>query len=309
MRSPGRGSAADRIRGVCPVLEVPFTSTGAVDERGFTRVVEHVTRSGVSAVMFPGFASEFHKLDEAERDRLTSLLLEITAAADVAAIVSVPDHATVIAVRRARAAVAAGADAINVLPPHFLSPPAAQVLGHVRSLLEAVPATPVILQYAPAQTGVTLSTESILGLAERHDNLGHIKVEAIPPGPVVSALSPDRSRIACLVGHAGLHLPDALRRGAVGVQPGCSFVEVYVEIWNRWESGRVDSALELHKRLLPYLTYWMQSVELIIQVEKTISRCRGLIESDHCRSPGRPLDDHEQALVQGFLEEFDDVLR
>lgn len=296
-----------RIRGVCPVLEVPFTEAGEVDERGFGAVVEHVIGTGVTAVMFPGFASEFYKLTDDERDGLTAILLGITSSREVAAVVSVPDHATAVAARRARAAVDAGADAINILPPHFLSPPSHQVLDHLEAVLDAVPATPAILQYAPAQTGTALNLESIRDLAQRHDNLRFVKVEAVPPGPVVTALSTDR-RLSCLVGYAGVQMPDALRRGAVGVQPGCSFVEIYLKIWRIWESGEVREAVELHRRLLPYLTYWMQDLELLIQVEKTISRRRRIIEHDHCRCPGRSLDAHEKAMLDRFLDEFHDTL-
>jgi 4-hydroxy-tetrahydrodipicolinate synthase len=298
----------DRIRGICPVIEVPFTATGDVDEAGFARVVNHVTRTGVTAVMFPGFASEFYKLDDAERDRLTRLLLGTTSAAGVAAIISVPDHATAVAVRRARAVVAAGADAVNILPPHFLSPAPHQVVAHIEAVLDAIPATTAVLQYAPAQTGTALTPDTIRDLARRHPNLRAVKVEAVPPGPVVSALTEGPQSLPCLVGYAGVQMPDALRRGAIGVQPGCSFVEIYLAIWHRWTAGRIDEASELHRRLLPYLAYWMQGVELIVQVEKTISQRRGMIDHDHCRAPARALDRHELAMVDRFLDEFSEFL-
>jgi dihydrodipicolinate synthase/N-acetylneuraminate lyase len=296
------------IRGVCPVLEVPFTATGEVDADGFVRVAEHVMGTGVGGVMFPGFASEFPKLDDAERSRLTTLLLRAGQAHGVPVVVSVPDHATVVAIRRAREAVDAGAVAINILPPHLFGPPPEQVRRHVEAVLDAVAGTPVVLQYAPAQTGTALEATTIRGFAERHRAGLQVKVEAVPPGPVVSALSAGPRPVECLIGYAGVQLPDALRRGAVGVQPGCSFVEVYVEIWRLWHAGRTGDAEVLHRRLLPYLASWMQHVELIVQAEKTISRRRGLIADDHCRVPGRPLDDQELADVDRFLEEFADLL-
>jgi hypothetical protein len=45
-----------------------------------------------------------------------------------------------------------------------------------------------------------------------------------------------------------------------------------------------------------------------VKAEKTISRRRGLIADDHCRTPGRPLDGPESADVDRFLEEFADLL-
>src|SRR5690606_22308749 len=97
---------------------------------------------------------------------------------------------------------------------------------------------------------------------------------------------------------------DALRRGAVGVQPGCSFVELYVKLWQHHLAGDMDAFDELHGRMLPFLSSWMQHVELIIQVEKTILARRGLIATDVCRRPGWRLDAEEHRMIDLFLERF-----
>ncbi len=112
-----------------------------------------------------------------------------------------------------------------------------------------------------------------------------------------------------MVGYAGVQMPDAMRRGAVGVQPGCSFVELYRDLWDLRAGGNLEAFADLHRRMLPYLSYWMQQVELIIQVEKTILHRRGLIASERCRVPGWSLDEHERAMIDTFLVEFGDRLR
>lgn len=68
------------------------------------------------------------------------------------------------------------------------------------------------------------------------------------------------------------------------------------------------SALALHRALLPYLSYWMQHVELIIAAEKAISVRRGWFTSDHCRAPGWTLDAEERAMVGRFMAEFEEYL-
>ncbi|RXS84885.1 dihydrodipicolinate synthase family protein [Streptomyces sp. TM32] len=292
------------VGGVSPVLEVPFHDDGALDPDGFTTVVERVLATGVSSMMFPGFASEFHKLD-GERDLLTSLFLERTRERDdVAAIVSVTDHATRHAIARARRAADLGADALNLLPPHFLGPSRDAVLTHLRAVLAAVDPLPVVVQYAPAQTGTALDAPTLHRLAAEHPHLRWVKVEAAPPGRLIAALAAGERPLPSLVGYAGLHLPDALRRGAVGVQPGCSFTELYVECWRRWQHGDEAGAVDLHTRLLPYLSYWMQHVELIVAVEKEISVRRGWFASAHCRAPGHRLDEEELRMIDRFCAEF-----
>jgi 4-hydroxy-tetrahydrodipicolinate synthase len=292
------------IRGVCPVLSVPFLENGEVDVAGFARITRHVLGTGVTAVMLFGFASEFYKLTDDERTQLRRALLHETHGRDgITAIVSITDHATEVAVRRAREAVADGANALNILPPSLLGPSRAAVVDHLLAILGAVD-VPVIVQYAPALTGTSLDAQTLCRVASGHPNLRMVKVESTPPGRMITDLAAGDPPLPALVGYAGIQLPDALRRGAVGVQPGCSFTELYVAIWRDWKSGEHDRALDLHRRLLPYIAYWMQNVELIVQAEKTILARRGIITSDRCRAPGWTLDREERAMIDHFLEEF-----
>jgi len=297
------------VRGVCPVLEVPFHSDGTVDIEGFRRVVRYVLGSGVTSVMFPGFASEYHKLAEDERRTLTTILLAETAPRDgVSAIVAVQDHATRLAVGRARTAVADGAAAINLLPPHFLTPSRRAITDHVKAVLDAIAPVPLVLQYAPAETGASLDAALIASIARDHPNLALVKVESSPPGVLIAELAAGDPPLPAVEGYAGVQLPDAIRRGAVGTQPGCSFTEIYVEIWRRFAEGDTDAGFDLHRRLLPYISYWMLDTELIIAAEKLISVRRGLFASAYCREPGHLLDAEEKAMVDRFLGEFADLL-
>jgi dihydrodipicolinate synthase/N-acetylneuraminate lyase len=300
---------ATLMRGVCPVIEVPFHADGSVDYEGFQRVLAHVLTTGVTAVVCPAFASEFYKLSDSERASLrANLLAQTSERDDVLAVVGVAQHATRLAVAEAVTAVQGGAGAINLLPPHFVSLSRAEVVGHLRTVLSEVEPTPVIIQHAPGLTGSVLGAQDLCALAEEHANLRMVKVEALPPGSFISALENCQARLPSMVGYGGVMMIDALRRGAIGVQPGCSAVEIYQKIWDLWSRGEQEAAEALHRRLLPFVSYWMQEIELIIQVEKTITKARGFIGEDHCRAPGRALDAEEQRAIRQFLSEFAEVL-
>lgn len=297
-----------RIDGVCPVVETPFTPDGQIDVASFRTLIRSLAEAGVRNVMYPGFASEFYKLTELERDELTGVTLEEAHRHGMVVAVSIPDHATIVAVERARRAVEQGADMINILPPHVQSPSGAAVRAHIRAVLDAIGSTPAILQYAPAQTGTALDATIIAELAAVSPNLVQVKVESVPPGQLISALRQAAPELSCVVGYAGVQLIDALRRGAVGVQPGSSFPEIYLAIWSAWDRGEHEEATALHARLLPYISYWMQSVELIIAAEKEISARRGILTSAACRAPARELDSEEHEMITRFLVEFADLL-
>ncbi|GAA3513553.1 dihydrodipicolinate synthase family protein [Actinocatenispora rupis] len=301
--------AAELIRGVSPVLEVPFHDDGSLDEPGFARVVDHVLGCGVSSVMFPGYASEFLKLTSDERDRLNTVLLDRTRSRDdVAAVVAVQDHATRLAADHARRLVDAGADAVNLLPPYQLGPSVRDIHEHVETVAAAVPETPIVVQYAPEQTGTALDAASIAAIAAERPNVRMVKVESTPPGPFIADLARQDPVLPAMVGYAGVQLPDALRRGAVGVQPGCSFTELYVDVWELYAAGDEKAAFDLHRQFLPYISYWMLGSELIVAAEKLISQRRGLFRSAYCRAPAHRLDAEEVAMVDRFLAEFADRL-
>ncbi|AYY13159.1 dihydrodipicolinate synthase family protein [Actinobacteria bacterium YIM 96077] len=296
-------------RGISPVLLTPFTDDGGIDESGFVRVADHVLSLGVGSVMFPGFASEMLALSEHERDTLTHLLVDRAARYPGATVIaSVPDHATWHATRRTASLVEAGVGALNLLPPHQLGPPGDAVMAHIEAVLAAASPVPVILQYAPVQTGTVLDVGTVSALAARHPNLVAVKVESQPPGRTVAALLGASPPLPSLVGYGGVQMLDALTRGAVGVQPGCSFTELYLAVWAHREAGDHAAARELHTRMLPYLSYWMQDVGLIVAAEKLIAHRRGLIRSEHCRAPARQLDDVERDMVELFCTEFADTL-
>lgn len=301
----GADSDSPRVRGVCPVVETPFTSDGAVDPDSLTHLIDHLAAQGTGSILYPGFASEFLTLSPDERMSLTQIVIERAHEHHMLAVGSVADHGTIVAVRHAVALVEHGADMINVLPPYQLSPSATAVRAHVDAILTAIAPVPLILQVAPAQTGLAFDPVTLGQLAQESPNFAQVKVEATPPGRFITALEEHAPTLSSIVGYAGLQLPDAYRRGAVAVQPGCSFVELYLEIDRLWRAGHISRAEDLHRRLLPYLSYWMQDVNLIVAAEKRISKQRGIIRTEHCRPPTYALDSAELAMVDRFLAEFD----
>ena len=268
-----------------------------------------VTDPNASGLTLFGLATEFYKLTESDRALMQKLLLgETSRSESVAGVISITDHSWEVACQRARDAEEQGADALMLLPPYFLAPGEDAMLEHLRRVIGSVN-IPVIIQYAPMQTGVRIDPEMFLKLCDSLQNASFIKVETQPPGRYVTQIV-DRShgRLKSLVGYAGVQMPDVLARGAVGIQPGCSFTEIYVELWRLWQVDQ-RAFLILHHKLLPYIGYWMQTVELIIKAEKVILKRRGIIASDYCRSPSYCLDRREQMQIEQFIGEFAEWLR
>jgi 4-hydroxy-tetrahydrodipicolinate synthase len=295
--------------GLIPIASVPFDQSERIDVACFETALEHLRMAKVDGIMVPGFASEFYKLSDAESRLLASTVIDFCRELDaISSVISISAHSTISARDNARWAIDYGADALNLLLPHYLSPSASSVTTHLRAVLREAGDTPVMVQYAPQLTGGAVSLDDIVNMSDEYPNLCAIKLETMPPGPDVERILSRNASLNVLVGYAGMHMIDALERGAVGVQPSASFVEIYRQIMDRWSEGDFELARHLHRKLLPYVAYWMQSVELVVAVDKRVAFLRGWFASDSPRRPSRTLDDHELATVDSFLREFSEIL-
>lgn len=297
-----RTCSARQIIGVNPIAALPFYPDGTIDQISMVRLLEHLAGTGIQGLTMFGIASEFPKLTDAERTRLAQLFTGTLAGGPLYRVLSVTDHCTELAVVRAREYARLGADALMLLPPFFLRPPQEAITAHITAVLEAVD-IPVLVQYAPGETGIPLPPEQLARVAQRYPH-AVFKIENDAPVDYTRdflALAPQ----ACVMnGYAGIFMPDMLAAGGKGVMPGCSFSEVYVAIYRHWQAGEYAAARALHNRLLPFIRPWMRHCEYIIQVEKTVLYQRGIIASDYCRRPGWVLTQEDSQHIHQLISEF-----
>ena len=191
-----------------------------------------------------------------------------------------------------------------VLPPFFLKPAGAMLFEHLDALCDAVK-MPLMIQYAPDQTGVAIPPDTLAKLAERHQNLVYFKIECKPPGAYISALlkqlEPNRK---IFIGNAGFQMIEGFLRGAYGVMPGPSMPDIYRKIWDAMLSGDFQEAERVHSILNALLNHIRQNVEMIIFYEKKILKKRGLISCDSCREPAFHSDNVYDKLFEEFYQQI-----
>jgi dihydrodipicolinate synthase/N-acetylneuraminate lyase len=291
---------ADELSGCYPILATPFRMDGEIDDEGVARLIRHLREAGLPGFTMFGLASEFYKLGDADREALIEHAFEARAP-DQTIIVSVTAHSWEVAIQQARRAEEAGADVLMLLPPFFLGPSEADLRRHVLEIVGAV-SLPIMVQYAPAQTGVAVAADFFVRLNEEAPNVRYVKVESVPPGPMISAITDGSGgTVKCLIGYGGLQLLDALSRGAVGVQPASSVADYYPHILRAFDEGDLDRAYALHADLLPLVNLLMQGIEPLNRLEKIILKKRGLIASDYCRAVSYEPDEHILAELDRFV--------
>lgn len=292
------------LEGIFPVVAVPFTESGEIHYDDFEALVSHLNETGIQGQILFGIASEFHKLSGQEKANLVSIFLKTRGKS--LRFLSVTEHSTELAVKMARDYQKQGADGLMIFPPFFLNPSSLQLKEHITAVLKAVD-IPVILQYAPHETNCPFTMEDMCHLGKKFPHLVY-KIESPNPMKEINELLLLRPSSVIFNGYAGIHMFSVLECGGKGIIPGCSFAEIYVDIYQKYQLGQKKEAQNLHARLKRFIDVWMGHVEYIIQAEKSILQARGLISTPYCRKPSsQKAVDGKQ--IEMFLEEFPKLRR
>lgn len=291
------------LKGICPIIATPFTKTGLVDYESLEREVSCMADNGCHGVTLFGIAGEYYKLSDEESARMVRVVVDTCKKKGIPSIISVTQHATELAVQRARFYQDCGADSLMLLPPFFLKPGAGAIYDHMKAVCNAVN-IPVVVQYAPEQTGVAIAPEIMANLQNDVSTELYYKIECKPAGGYISnLLRTTDNGVKVFIGNAGYQFIECFDRGAIGAMPGGSMFDLYLKIYELYLSGDRAGAMELHGSvLLPFLNHIRQNVEMIIAYEKRIMMRRGMIATDYCRHPGFATDPVFDSIFDEFYE-------
>ncbi len=244
----------DNLKGIFPPVVTPFNRRGDVDEKRFQENLQKYAGIGLGGVVVAGSTGEALYLSEAERLRLVEIAREVVRPPELL-VVGTGLESTRETIRLSREAIARGADALLVLPPHYyrsrMDSPA--LLAHFRVLADRVK-RPVILYSIPQFTGINMELEAIAELS-RHPNIAGLKESSGDLAFVKTILRKVARQgrgFRVLVGSVMILL-DALRAGAVGAVLGqaCFAPELCVGVYEAFRHGRAKTARELQRRLVP----------------------------------------------------------
>jgi 4-hydroxy-tetrahydrodipicolinate synthase len=239
------------FQGLAVALATPFTSSGALDESAFRRLVRYVVDGGVDVLIVLGTTGEAATLEEEERDRLiAAALAEAGGKTVVAGTGHNATRKTCAWTVRAKELGCAGA---LVVTPYYNKPMPHGVAEHFRAVAKAAPGFPLIAYNVPGRTAFNLTPaalasvweiDEVVALKESSGNLGQI-------GEIARGLPREKTLLA---GDDHLALP-SIALGAEGL------VSVLANVLPAQTKRLVDAAragerveaLRLHAALLPVI--------------------------------------------------------
>ena len=275
----------NEISGVLPVLAVPFNRDGSLDLDSIPKLVEHCISNKANGVVIFGLASELYKLNDSERIQILEKVIS-SVNSRVPVIVGTEHSGTLAAVARSIEAEKLGASALMLYPPTFIKPDEANVLSYFKAVGSAVK-IPIIIQYAPAWTGVPLPVSLLSRIIKEQPNVCYIKLESPPIGDKAKILKSEGFKI--IAGYGAIHLMEDLTAGIDGFMPGCSLPGIFVEINDLFKSGNVEKARTLYQIVLPLLTFQLTSLDTFIEIQKLLLKHLQIFSTSYCREPHIPI--------------------
>ncbi len=163
----------DKLKGLGVALVTPFTEDGRVDYEGLARMVNYVIEGGVDYIVALGTTAETPTLYIQER-AVVAMFISKEIAGRVPLVMGVGGNSTSEVLDQLREFDLRGVDAILSVTPYYNKPSQEGLYQHFKVVSENSP-LPIILYNIAGRTGVNMSVETTLRLAQDFDNVIGVK--------------------------------------------------------------------------------------------------------------------------------------
>jgi 4-hydroxy-tetrahydrodipicolinate synthase len=240
----------DFIRGVVTPLITPVDKDERVYEAGLRNVIDHVLGGGVHGVFVLGSTGEFYGIDYDEKKRATEIAID-QVKGRVPVYVGASAITTRECVKLAKMAEAAGAQAVTVLTPMFISPSEEELYKHFRTIAEST-ALPVLVYNNPDRTGINMSAS----LIERLAGIPNIVGAKDSSGDLTQTseyIRRTRDKGFRVMAGRDTMILGTLVYGGVGTVAATSNIapSLVVDIYDKFMAGDTQGSLEAQYRLAP----------------------------------------------------------
>ena len=290
--------------GMWPVAPTPFHENGNVDYDGMERVIDCMVDQKVHGICILANYSEQFLLSDDEREKLTKLSMK-KIDGRVKTIVTVSHFATDIVRPRAEVAKSLGADIIMMMPPYH----GALLKGNPDQIFEqfneiSKVGIPIMIQDAPL-SGIELSVHLLTKMINEIENLTCFKIESANAASKIRALIKNCSERldAPFDGEESITLYADLEAGISGSMSSALLPEKIAPVIDLFWNNEKDKSEEIYNNILPLINF--ENRQCGFRATKTVMKEGGVIKSDFCRDPIKPLDLDTKNLLLNFAERYD----
>ena len=279
----------NNFTGCWPVAPTPFKENEDLDLEGMKRVLDCMIDQKVDGICILANYSEQFLLSDDEREILTKLCIEHVAG-KVPIIVTVSHFSTDIAFKRAKLAKDVGANMVMMMPPYH----GAMLKGNPDQIIEQFNekselGIPIMIQDAPL-SGIELSVPLLTKMINEIENLTCFKIESANAASKIRALIKNCSERldAPFDGEESITLYADLEAGISGSMSSALLPEKIAPVIDHFWNNEKEKAEEVYNNILPLINF--ENRQCGFRATKTVMKEGGVIKSDFCRDPIKPLD-------------------
>jgi 4-hydroxy-tetrahydrodipicolinate synthase len=236
--------------GAIVAIVTPFRN-GKVDEQALRRLIEEQIAAGTDGIAPCGTTGESTTLSHEEHDRVIEITIDAVKKR-VPVIAGTGSNSTAEALRLTKHAWEAGADAALLVCPYYNRPTQEGLYLHYRAIAEEVP-IPIIIYNIQGRTGVNMSTETLVRLAQIPNIVGVKEASGSlkQMSDVVCLCEPDFS----VLSGDDIFTLGLLAIGGKGVISVISNVvpQDMAAMVDAFAAGDLDQARALHYRMAPLI--------------------------------------------------------
>lgn len=233
------------LRGMGVALITPFMEDGGVDYDALSRLVDYQLQSGTGYLVVLGTTAETPTLTEDEKKQIVDLVVT-RVNGRVPVILGVGGNNTSSIVNELKNKDFTGVDAILSVTPYYNKPSQEGLYQHYKAIAEASP-LPVILYNVPGRTGVNMSAETTLRIANEFSNVVAIKEASGNISQMDDIIKRKPADFDVISGDDGVTFP-LITLGAIGVISviGNAFPKEFSRMVRLALEGDFGSALTIH---------------------------------------------------------------
>lgn len=243
------GSTEKPIRGVFPIMSTPFREDKSVDYDDLIKEVEFLERCSVHGMVWPQLASEYFTLTRDERFKGMEVLAQAAKGKKPALILGVQGPDTKTALEYTRLAEKLEPDGLIAIPPTEAS-----TLDDFRRYYRAIAGEtrrPIFVQTSGGAKDIEPTIQFLVDLAQEFPHCAYVKEEYPPIIERMKQLAAHRPTIkGVFSGAHGKGWMYEMRLGCDGTCPGATLSDLYVQIWDLYQSGQKAKALDLFGKLM-----------------------------------------------------------
>jgi 2-keto-3-deoxy-L-arabinonate dehydratase len=269
----------ERLHGVLPVLQTPFTPERQIETAVLQREIDWAFETGADGIVV-AMVSELLRLSKRGRFELASMVCQAAEGRGFV-VISVGAENVAEAVEFAKHAESLGASAVMAIPPVTASLGSAATGDYFAKIANSV-SIPLVVQDASSYVGAPIDLSVYLNLLEQFGaERIFFKPEASPLGPNLSKLR-DATHGAALIfeGSGGINLVDCYRRGIVGTMPGMDLLDGIVALWDALEAGDDERVYQLSLPISALVALELQAgLDGFLAIEKHLLVKRGIFDN------------------------------